>query len=167
MNGLIMPKIIKAEEKHIPDICRLWMEFIKYHKELDSTISPGDEFFQKGLESAAGFETHFLRPAMKSEKSLVQAAVEGNKAVGYSVAEIQECPDSEIKFCGVINHLHVTPGSRRRGVGKKLYDETLKWFHSRGIKVVQLQLLAKNPLARTFWRKEGFEDYQYTWIKRI
>jgi GNAT superfamily N-acetyltransferase len=159
--------IAVAAEKHIPDICRLWLEFIKYHTDLDATIAPGEEFFKKGLESTSGFETEFLRPAMASEKRLVQVAVEGNKAVGYSVAEIQDCPNSEIKQCGVINHLHVTPGSRRRGTGKKLYDETIKWFRSKDIKVVQLQLLAKNPLARTFWRKEGFEDYQYTWIKRI
>jgi len=162
-----MTKIIKAEEKHIPDICRLWMEFIRYHKDLDSTIAPSEDFFTKGLESASGFEKEFLRPAMKSERSLVQVAVEGNKAVGYSIAEIQECPNSEIKFSGVFNHLHVTPACRRRGTGKKLYDETIKWFHSKDISVVQLQLLAKNPLARSFWRKEGFGDYQYTWIKRI
>ena len=162
-----MTKIIKAEQKHIPEICRLWMEFIKYHTDLDSTIAPGEDFFKKGVESASGFENKFLRSAMKSERSLVQVAMEGNLAVGYSVAEIQECPDSEIKFSGVINHLHVTPGSRRRGTGKKLYDETIKWFHANNISVVQLQLLAKNPLARSFWRKEGFSDYQYTWIKRI
>jgi len=162
-----MTKIIKAEEKHISDICRLWMEFIKYHKDLDATIAPGEEFFKKGLESTAGFEKEFLRPAMASEKRLVQVAVDGNLAVGYAVAEIQECPNAEIKQCGVINHLHVTPGHRRRGTGKKLYDEMIKWFHSNNISVVQLQLLAKNPLARTFWRKEGFADYQYTWIKRI
>jgi ribosomal protein S18 acetylase RimI-like enzyme len=162
-----MANIIKAEDKHIPDICRLWLEFIKYHTDLDATIAPGEEFFKKGLESTSGFEKEFLRPAMTSEKRLVQVAMEGNTAVGYSVAEIQECPNSEIKFSGVINQLHVTPSCRRRGTGKKLYDETIKWFHSNNISVVQLQLLARNPLARTFWRKEGFGDYQYTWIKRI
>jgi ribosomal protein S18 acetylase RimI-like enzyme len=159
--------IALATEKHIPDICGLWLEFMKYHTSLDATIAPGEEFFTKGLESTTGFEREFLRPAMISEKRLVQVAVEGNKAVGYCVAEIQEVPNSEIKFYGVINHLRVTPGSRRRGAGKKLYDETIKWFRSKDIKVVQVQLLAKNPLARTFWRKEGFEDYQYTWIKKI
>jgi ribosomal protein S18 acetylase RimI-like enzyme len=162
-----MIQIIKAEERHIPDICKLWLEFMQYHADIDPIIAPGDDFFTRGLDSTSDFENKFLRPAMKSEKSLVQLAKDGQKIVGYSIADILEIPNSEIKLCGFVNHLYVVKDYRRRGIGEKMYTEILKWFRSKGINVVELQLMAKNQVACSFWRNHGYGDYQHIWIRRI
>ncbi|MFA5308572.1 MAG: GNAT family N-acetyltransferase [Dehalococcoidales bacterium] len=162
-----MIEIVKAEERHIPDICKLWLGFMKFHADIDATLAPGDDFFTKGIESASGFENEFLRPAMKSEQRLVQIALDGQKIIGYSIADILEMPNSEIRQCGFVNHLYVTESYRRQGIGEKLHAEILKWFRSRDISVVEIQLLAKNRAACSFWKKQGYGDYQHTWIRRI
>jgi ribosomal protein S18 acetylase RimI-like enzyme len=155
-----MITIIKAEEKHITDICKLWWEFIQFHVALDPTFETKDN-------STSGFENEFLRFKMKSENSLVLVALEGKETIGYAIAEIMELQGSKIKECGFINHLHVSEKYRRRGIGKKMYDEILKWLLEKNIKLVEVQLMAKNELARSFWKKYGFGDYQYTWYKLI
>jgi len=43
-----MIDIVKAEEKHISDIYKLWLEFLKSHAIIDSTIAPDDDFFALG-----------------------------------------------------------------------------------------------------------------------
>jgi ribosomal protein S18 acetylase RimI-like enzyme len=48
-----------------------------------------------------------------------------------------------------------------------LLGEIMKWFQSNNIDRVELQNTAKNPLANSFWQKQGFEIYQYTRFKKI
>ena len=155
-----MVKIIKAEEKYIPDICKLWWEFIWFHADIEPFFTPKDD-------ARAGFENEFLRKQMKSEKSLVHVALDGEKVIGYAISELQNIPGSKIERCGYINHLHVAKEYRRRGIGEKMYREILKWFRTNGIGVVELQLTAKNEAACAFWRKMGYKDLQHTWYREI
>lgn len=155
-----MTKIINAEEKHIPDICNLWWEFICFHTDIEPLFAPLDN-------AAADFEKEFLRKEMKSEKSLVQIALDGERVIGYSISDLQDIPGSKIGRCGYINHLHVDKDYRRQGIGEKMYEEIIKWFHEKGIKVVELQLTAKNEVACSFWRKLGYKDLQHTWYREI
>ena len=162
-----MIKIAKAEEKHIPAIKELWLEFIKFHADADDTISPGEEFFQKGLASCAGFEKDFLRPNLTAENSLVLVAIDDEKTVGYAVAVITPTINATVKDTGNIDHVAVAAEYRRHEIGRLLYDEILKWFHTRGITVVQVMVLARNGIAGAFWHKLGYRDYQYNLIKKI
>ncbi len=155
-----MIKIVKAEEKHIPAIKELWWEFINFHADIEPLFTPKED-------AAEGFEKDFLRLQMTKDTSLVLVALDGDKAVGYAVSEIQEIPGSKMEKCGFVNHLHVQQSYRRQGVGEKLYRETVKWFHARGIKIVEIQLTAQNKVACDFWRKMGYQDLQHTWYREI
>jgi len=155
-----MIKIIKAEGHHIQDICNLWLEFMRYPDDSDPIFAVQDD-------SKAGFEKDYLRPAMESEKSLVQVAIDGDKMVGYSHAEIQDVPNSKLPQIGYVQHLFVTEAYRRRGIGEKMYAEILKWFHSQDIKRVHLVVYVRNPVADAFWRKHGYMDFQKTLYRQI
>jgi ribosomal protein S18 acetylase RimI-like enzyme len=155
-----MTKIIKAQEKHIPAIKELWWEFICFHTDIEPFFTPVDN----AVES---FEKEFLRKEMKSDKSLVQVSLDGEKVIGYSISEIQYIPSSKIGRCGYINHLHVAKDYRRQGIGEKMYNEIITWFQKKDIKVVELQLTTKNEVAYNFWRKLGYKDLQLTWYKEI
>jgi ribosomal protein S18 acetylase RimI-like enzyme len=150
-----MIKIVKAEENHIPEIKKLWWEFISFHADIEPFFSPKDD-------APEGFEKEFLWPQIQSGKSLVQVAIDGEKILGYSILEVQEIPGSKIERCGYINHLHIKEEYRRQGIGEKMYQEILKWFRGQGIDVVELQLTAKNEVACSFWRKMGYQDLQHT-----
>ncbi len=57
-----MIEIIKAKEHHIPDICNLWLEFMRY-------TGDSDPFFAVDEGSKAGFEKDYLRPHMEPGKN--------------------------------------------------------------------------------------------------
>jgi GNAT superfamily N-acetyltransferase len=106
-----MIEIIKAEERHIPDICELWLEFMRFTPDIEP-------FFTVTEDSKVGFENDYLCPAMESEKSLVLVAVDGDKIAGYSHAEVQDVPNRPGQL-GFVHHLFVTEAYRRRGIGEK------------------------------------------------
>ncbi|MBA7621728.1 hypothetical protein ES703_29094 [subsurface metagenome] len=155
-----MIEIVKAEEHHIPDICKLWLEFMRYPPD-------SDPFFTLQDGSKAGFENDYLRPAMESEKSLVLVAIDGEKMVGYSHAQVQDIPNYKLRQVGYVRHLFVTKAYRRRGIGEKMYNEIVKWFHSQDIERVQLEVFVNNAVAVSFWRKHGYMDFQHTWYRQI
>lgn len=156
-----MIKIIKAEERHISDICKLWPELMHFHQDIDPIFTPRDG-------TVPDFEENQVRRLMKSENGLVLVAVDGGRSVGYSLSEIRE-PVKLLKRkeFGYVYDMAVTAGYRRRGIGEKMFIEILKWFRSRDIDRVELEVAAKNQVAYSFWKKRGFTDYRHTLYRQI
>lgn len=70
-----MIEIVRAEEKHLPEIGKLWWEFMLYHQDIDPWFTPLDD-------ATPGFLESYVRGRyMKSENGLVLAAVENGKVV--------------------------------------------------------------------------------------
>jgi ribosomal protein S18 acetylase RimI-like enzyme len=156
-----MIEIIRAEERHIHDICKLWLEFMRYSEDIDLIFALRDG-------TLPVFEEKYLRPAMKSENSLVLVALDGERVIGYSYSLIIDPSDlMERKKYGNIHDVFITAGYRRRGIGEKMYNKILKWFHSQEIDRVELQVIAKNEAAVSFWRKHGYMDFQNTLYQQI
>jgi ribosomal protein S18 acetylase RimI-like enzyme len=157
-----MVKIVKAEEYHIPAICRLWLEFMRFSEDIDPIFT-----VREGAET--DFEKKFLHPRMNDNNSLVLVALDGEKMVAYSVSQIQEdlkVIKPEIKTASIV-HLFVTKDYRRRGIGEKMYAEMLRWFHARDINRVELQVIVRNKSAVSFWKKHGYLDFQNTLYTQI
>jgi ribosomal protein S18 acetylase RimI-like enzyme len=156
-----MIQIVKAEERHIPDICKLWVEFLHYSEDFHPIFA-----IREGAEK--DMEKEFLRPAMADKNKLVLMALDDGKAVAYSVSEIQgpHKLKRQITSAG-IDHLFVTKNCRRQGIGEKMYAEILKWFKATGVDRVELHVIARNKAACSFWRKQGFGDFQYVWERDI
>lgn len=156
-----MLRIVKAEEKHIPDIRHLWMEFLKYSEEFHPMFAIGEG-------AAAHMEKNFLRPALQDINHLVLLALDGVKVAGYAVAKINEkLPTKHNFITGVIDHLFVTQDCRRRGIGEQMYAEIIRWFKAAGVNRVEVQLIGKNKTACAFWKKQGYEDFEYVWERGI
>jgi ribosomal protein S18 acetylase RimI-like enzyme len=155
-----MIKIVKAEEKHVPEINRLWLEFMDFHAAVDPVFTPRDG-------TSAGFEEKMVRRLMQSEDGLVLVALDGERAVGYSLSEIRDTRGLRLEKFGAVDHLAVTADYRRKGVGDKLFVEILKWFRSRGIDRVELDVAANNRVGYSFWRKHGFTDFRHRLYRQI
>ena len=56
-----MIEIVVAEERHISDIDKLWLEFIHFHRDIDPIFTPRNG-------AVAGFEEEHARRIMKSEE---------------------------------------------------------------------------------------------------
>jgi ribosomal protein S18 acetylase RimI-like enzyme len=156
-----MIKIVKAEEKHVADIGRLWWEFILFHQDIDPIWTP--------LEgSIPGFIENHLRRFMKSEDGLVLVAGDKGKVIGYSLAEIRRIsPGLKREKYGYIDEMAVTANYQRRGIGEKMLAEIMRWFQSNDIKRVELGTTTQNVVGNSFWQKQGFTIYMHTLYKNV
>jgi ribosomal protein S18 acetylase RimI-like enzyme len=149
-------EIIEAKEKHIPDITRLWKEFLQFHVDIEPIWTPGE-----GAED--GQREEQTKPLMASDKGLVLVALDGDEVIGYSISEIKDPPPGPIRpVYGYIHHVAVTEKYRRSGVGEKMFNEILKWFKSKGMDRIELDITSKNYVSSSFWTKMGFEEYTRT-----
>lgn len=149
-------EIIKADERHAAQLGDLWMEFMRYTRDVEPVFAPRDEMIPI-------FIRDYLRPAMEAQNSLVLAAADGGKVVGYSYSLINEVSSLQDRpNYGCIHDMFITPAYRRKGIGEDMLREIKKWFHSKDIYRIELDVLAGNRIASSFWKKQGFKDFQRT-----
>lgn len=156
-----MIEIVRAEEKHVLDIGKLWWEFMLFHQSIDPWFTPRDG-------SIPGFEENQVRRLLNSDKGQVLVAVDDGKMVGFSLSEIQgPSAGMQREKWGYIDTVAVTADYRCKGVGQKLLVEILAWFRSRGVARVELQTTAQNAVANSFWQKQGFRVYMHRLYREI
>ena len=156
-----MIEIIRAKEQHVADIGKLWLEFIRFHQEIDPIFTLVDNALE-------GFTKEMVRRLMKSPDGLVLVALDGEQAVGYSLSEINKSPRGlKRDNYGYVHHIAVTADYRRRGIAEKILGEIMKWFRSKNVKRVELDITTRNQVAYSFWEKHGFTDYMRKLYRRI
>jgi len=156
-----MVEIVRAREHHTSDIGKLWLEFIRFHQDIDLIFTPLDGAVQ-------GFEKEELRRLMKSEDGLVLVALDGERVIGYSLSEIKNPPKGlKRDEYGYVHHMAITTSCRHKGIGEQMLDEIIKWFHTKHVDRIELEVTTKNHNAYSFWEKHGFTDYIRTLYKQI
>jgi ribosomal protein S18 acetylase RimI-like enzyme len=127
---------------------------MRFHQDIDPIFTPSDG-------ALPGFEED-IRRLMKSEEGLVLVALDEGRVVGFSSSEVrQRAKVWKFERFGAIDTVAVTALYRRRGIGEEMLLEILKWFQSRRIDRVELEVVAKNRLGYSFWKKHGFTDYRH------
>lgn len=146
-------KIRKAKPQDIEQVTKYGLILLKQHSDLDPYYVPTDaveEVYQNFLE----------RSLLLEDRLLLVAEING-KLVGYAAAEIQtRSPLFRIAENGYINDVFVKEEFRKLGIAREFLAELKKWFKSKGIKYVELSVLAGNEVGKKTWAKFGFEDYE-------
>ena len=156
-----MIKIIRAKEQHISDIGQLWQEFMRFHQDIDPIFTLRDG-------ALPGFVKHHLRRFMKSKDGAALVALDGERTVGFSLSEIKGPMEGyKLDRFGYVDILAITTSYRRRDVGEKMLAEIMKWFHSKNIVRVELEITTRNQLASSFWEKHGFTEYMRKLYRQI
>ncbi|GEM_PF-532508 len=156
-----MIEIIKAEEKHVAAIGQMYLEFIKFHADIDPIWTPIDDPIPGMLEN-------HLQRFMKSEDGLVLVALDNKQAVGYSLSEIKRfTPGSKRGKYGYVDTMAITASYRRRGIGEKMFAEIIKWFKSNDINRVEIQTASQSVVGNSFWQKQGFTIFQHNLYKNL
>ncbi|MCJ7576823.1 MAG: GNAT family N-acetyltransferase [candidate division Zixibacteria bacterium] len=146
-------EIISATDSQVFEIVELWKEFWDYHQKMDP------KFFVMSEDGPSKFE-EYLRDLIKSDDAQVLVVLDEGQIVAYSIAQILKRPPiAKHPEYGFISHLCVKSEYRRKGLGKQILDKILEWFKSRQIDRIELSVVAKNQIAYSFWKKQGFEIF--------
>jgi diamine N-acetyltransferase len=82
---------------------------------------------------------------------------EDGQAIGFGLIYLMSPPT---RPQGAYLHwAYLRRGQRRRGTGRRLFDELTNWARHKGAERVELQFIAGNELARQFWTKVGFRAF--------
>lgn len=145
-------QIAPIEEKHFPQIVRLWREFMEFHFDLDPhfTLSENsDEEYNK-----------LMHDSIKKDTMKGFMAIERDEILGYCFCMIKELPlVFKYNKYGFIADMAVKAEHRRKGIGELLLNEALKWFEKKGMKRIELFVHNKNQMGVSFWEKHGFKEY--------
>lgn len=112
---------------------------------------------------------HTFPPAMvlelleKSDTVIFLAEYEG-RPIGYLYADLTPAMETSSTYKlerAYIHHVAVDPAYENHGVGTALVDAIKQLAHDQGINVLALSAWTFNERALRFFRRQGFEPYNY------
>ena len=146
-------EIRKAKLQDIEQVTKYGLILLKQHSDLDPYFTP--------IETVGEVYRKFLEGCLHSEDKLLLVAEIDGKLVGYAAGVIQtRSPIFRIAENGYINDVFVEEAFRKLGIAREFLTELKKWFESKGIKHVELSVLAGNEVGKKTWTKFGFEVYE-------
>ncbi len=151
----------RATEQDVEAITRLWREMADLHQEIEpmvwTTVEGADETARNHFKHLIGAGDH-----------LVLVAVSENEVIGYLIAfKASRPPVLTPLVVGGIGDCCVTRAFRRKGVGRLLVAEAMKWFQARGFTQAEVSFALGNVMAASFWKKEGFRPYRATAVSAV
>jgi ribosomal protein S18 acetylase RimI-like enzyme len=141
----------RARTEDVEPIVRLWREMWEFHAPLDPRfeISPAADFVME----------KWVEESLQSQRAALFVAEESPGALeGYCHAMILENPPVvPWQFYGYVSEVAVH--RRREGVGTRLLEAAHAWFREKGLPYAEVNVSVKNPVARGFWRKQGYSEF--------
>src|SRR5438445_13826753 len=130
-------EIRRAKIKDIKEILPVWRQLADFHSELDPAFTPSPQWPR---EYGA-----YLRTLISRHDAIAVVARDDLDVVGYAVGRITTLPSFfEHRYRGYIHDVFVKPEHRRRGIGRQLVDELLRWLEPRSVTLVVLPVAANN-----------------------
>lgn len=86
---------------------------------------------------------------------LLLVARDGSTPIGVALAVYT--PSAELGSVMTVNDFYVRPGFRRKGVGRKMAKRLVERSRLLEIDEINLEVIAGNRTAASFWRAMGFE----------
>ncbi|MBW2991037.1 GNAT family N-acetyltransferase [Candidatus Woesearchaeota archaeon] len=147
-----MPFLIrKATIKDFEKLKEIKIEFYLWECKKDNKLTT--DYVKKGLGSR-------LAKNLKQKNTAFFIAVQKGEIIGYAGGEIKNNPSyAKYKKSGHIFNLYVKPKYQGKGIGKKLINETMKWFKKNKISDLRIMVYKNNKRAHKIYNKLGFKDY--------
>jgi len=135
--------------------------------DLDMGISKID-FWKKDEKIVKKNIKSSVLKSFKNPKKIILVAEEKNKIIGYIAGTIKnQNPIFKIKKIGFINDVYIIKKFRKKGLGKRLMKELIKFFKSQKIKVCQLSVLSNNLPAIKLYQSLGFKENRKKLVKKL
>jgi ribosomal protein S18 acetylase RimI-like enzyme len=121
----------------------------------------------KPLSKTIDIYFEYFKEELRKKNSAVFIA-EDKKPIGIIIVTYF-IPLRISKFArkGYVSNLYVQKNHRKKGIGKKLLDTSLKWLKKNKVQYISLEIHLENKNALKFYRKLGFKDYTLKLAKEI
>ena len=140
--------IRKLNENDIEQAINLCDEIREYHRQiLNGYFNPIDREFERNA----------LLSTLNSESSYAFVAEDNSNIVGILIADRKNAPYLEKPLVCHVGTFGVTQKYRKQGIGKKLFDEFLKFCRQQKIQEVKLSVFCSNKAACEFYKHYGFQ----------
>ena len=142
-------------------ILPLWSELDKYvanitkNEVLNSRVKEYDEVVSKTI-----------REFSNSQNQKLFVAEENSNLIGFSTAYIESLPWFS-PVTGLIGSCWVNEDYRNKGIGRELVINAENWLNSKNVSNIQVCWDKENPLANSFWRKNGYIESQIRATKQL
>jgi ribosomal protein S18 acetylase RimI-like enzyme len=96
-------------------------------------------------------------------------ARENDRVIAFISGEVRDCflPISVVEKVGYICGAFVLPGYRNKGIMRKLESMLLKYFKSRGLSYIELNVMANNVPGKRSWESLGYTSFREQMRKKI
>lgn len=128
--------------------------FEKEHKEYDSLLSLDWTFGKVG--------TKYFQDRISKDDGCALIAVANNKIVGYLCGGLKSKKTESYRNLPImaeLENIFVLKEFRSKGIGKKLYDEFVRWCKTKSVGKIKVGAFTQNELAIKFYRANNFKDY--------
>jgi ribosomal protein S18 acetylase RimI-like enzyme len=142
--------IVEKDVREIDIIKPLWEKLNLIH--LDKSV-----YFKSKYENFT-FDKRMEAIYKKAEKGIIKLDVlldnDKGEYLGYCLSSIEE-------DLGEIESIFIDEKYRKYGLGDKLMKSALKWFQSKGIKNIEINVVYANDEALPFYERHGFHIGNY------
>lgn len=145
--------IKKASKKDSSSVMALNKSLFDYEKRFN------DEYNLNWTYSDIG-HNYFKRRI--EENGIVLVAKDDNNIVGYILAFIDSFPFRKFNPIAEIENMYIEETYRDKGLGSRLIGKIKEIARKKGAKRLKVTAVTDNSQALSFYRKNGFEDFDTT-----
>ncbi len=148
-----MSLIRTATLKDVEIIIQLWKEMMKYHSEMSPLFYLA--------EDSEKYYRMYLVNSLNNPEVLYTVSENDGFPSGYARGSIvNRAPIFEKRRIGMINEIFVLPQFRNSGLGSELTKSLTKWFNTKGIEYIELEVAWENKAGIEFWKRLGFTNFK-------
>lgn len=158
-----MIRIRTAESKDAEQINNLHIKLRKFESKFDE--------IQIASKKTSSFSLNWFKKNINNKKIRIIVAEENNKIIGYIMGWIEYKktfgPYLFNKKVCFITDLFILKEYRKKGIGKLLVKGIMRWFKSKRISSIELNVYTKSKSAIEFWKRMGLKEFFKTLGKKI
>ncbi len=143
-----------AELSDLGVLSAIWQELMDYHQQTDARFALASDAVERWMVLAEDM--------LSREDAFLLAAHNGGDPIGFCLGWIARNPPIyRVHEVGFISEIAVARAEQRRGVGRALVHEAMRFFERKGVREFQLSTAVWNQGAHEFWRALGGEVLLY------
>lgn len=149
-----------ARVRDLDRVAALWSAITRHHALLDPLFTM--------REDADGELRELLSGLLRDPDAEIFVYDEDGDLPGMCIVRIDRAPPilEEVERAEITD-LGVRESLRRRGIGRALVTEALRWVENSGVGRVEVQVAHGNEEGQAFWRAAGFGDFMDVLHKRL